>query len=441
MKKLFMILLFLLSGFCLTGNLHAQVTIGSNASPGLGALLDLKQDGATTKGLGLPRVVITKLKPATPAELSASIGAKGNWILADHAGLVVYNTKATSCSTDIIYEGLYVFDGKEWQSVQKGAASTSSDVSFYSDTRSQSLGTQSYAYREIYYIDGSTKESAGIWMLENMRYIPDGTDPNFTGFIEDAGEDSGSKCWCYPWKGAGSNLAYNSAEAKANWDSRAGILYSWGGANNGREVENVDEGENESNDGPLTDVQGICPSGWHVPSDKEWNRLERVMYNAPTAFSRYTASDLPFQAVYNSTGTVQGWQVEWNGSGQYYLYDKNEPPTTLGGYGYRGVTAGDKGHALAMLSECILPSDQNAVTGGKSLPASQGGFDIYLAGYAKEGSVSSYGSSARFWTASSYSTGHAWSRKLESSNPQIGRQSEGEYQSFYYSLRCKKDDN
>lgn len=43
-----------------TINLNSQITIGSSEKPADGALLDLKQEGITTKGLGLPKVQLKK---------------------------------------------------------------------------------------------------------------------------------------------------------------------------------------------------------------------------------------------------------------------------------------------------------------------------------------------------------------------------------------------
>lgn len=90
-------------------NIDAQVTIGSGLRPNEGALLDLKQEGITTKGLGLPRVLLKEENKLTigdniiPDESSA-------WEL--HVGLVVYNTnKCLGKGGD----GVYVWNGNLWQ--------------------------------------------------------------------------------------------------------------------------------------------------------------------------------------------------------------------------------------------------------------------------------------------------------------------------------------
>jgi uncharacterized protein (TIGR02145 family) len=73
-----------------------------------------------------------------------------------------------------------------------------------------------------------------IWMGENLNY-----DQNSYG-----------NDWCYD-------------NNSSNCDTY-GRLYDWYA---------VMQGENSSNSNP-SGVQGVCPNGWHVPSDEEWKELE-----------------------------------------------------------------------------------------------------------------------------------------------------------------------
>lgn len=389
-----------------TINLHGQVTIGSNNPPRSGALLDLTEGSITTKGLSMPRVELYNIKPTTPAELSASIGGTGNWILSDHIGLTVYNSKPNHCAVpDPIYEGMYVFNGTEWEYLEP-MMGNSSDVDYYEDTRTQVLGIQRYPYR--------TFGTAGTWMLENLRYIPDNTDPEFTGFSESAASSTTNKYWIYPWKGplnAGSSYAYNSAQAKADWEKDAGILYNWPAATNGRVTGNIQEGEGQPQEGPTTAVQGICPPNWHVPTDKEWNQLEEAIYNDKSTYSQYTAADASDPVT---------WDITWN--------------TTAG---RRGSTT--NGHGLAMLSECSLNPTKYPTTGGKSFPTAQGGFAIKLAGagHDSNGTILNYGQYAHFWTISALSNIRALNREIGLKDHQMYRNSYS--RSYRFSVRCKKD--
>ncbi len=56
----------------------------------------------------------------------------------------------------------------------------------------------------------------------------------------------------------------NYAQHDEGNSGRYGRLYDWAA---------VMQGENSSNNNP-SGVQGVCPDGWHVPSDEEWKELE-----------------------------------------------------------------------------------------------------------------------------------------------------------------------
>ncbi|NDV80025.1 hypothetical protein [Dysgonomonas sp. 511] len=96
--------IWLLAGMLLPVALLGQVSIGSEQEPSPGALLQLKDDnthqgGETARGaLALPRVEITDFRPS---DMTGSItGASGTWDRKIHAGMMVYNTKATKPNAD-----------------------------------------------------------------------------------------------------------------------------------------------------------------------------------------------------------------------------------------------------------------------------------------------------------------------------------------------------
>lgn len=78
-----------------------------------------------------------------------------------------------------------------------------------------------------------------VWMTENLNFLPAGKD--------------GSGAYCY-----GSN-----ATIKATNCNSYGRLYDWNTAMNGEASSIINP----------SGVQGICPEGWHIPSDIEWTAL------------------------------------------------------------------------------------------------------------------------------------------------------------------------
>src|SRR5690554_4910948 len=92
-----------------------------------------------------------------------------------------------------------------------------------------------------------------VWMAENLAYLPS------VNMVADGSEDAaGSYYYVYGYDGT------NVADAKAT-DNYAtyGVLYNWTAAM---------DGEASSTTNP-SGIQGVCPAGWHVPSDAEWTEL------------------------------------------------------------------------------------------------------------------------------------------------------------------------
>jgi len=89
------------------------------------------------------------------------------------------------------------------------------------------------------------------WMAENLKYLPNVVDPGI-------GSDSIPFYYVYGYNGA------NVTDAKATLNFKTyGVLYNWPAAMNGEaSSSNIPSG-----------VKGVCPNGWHMPSDEEWNLL------------------------------------------------------------------------------------------------------------------------------------------------------------------------
>lgn len=414
MRLLRSLTLFLAS--LLSTGIHAQATIGSGIPPISGALLDLKEeqtnDGSANskRGLVFPKVELHNLNPDSPSELAASIGSTGSWVLSEHTALAVYNVKEDLCATDPIYQGLYVFDGGKWQYLGTASGSGSTNVYHYNDTRTQLLGSQIYPYR--------TFGTAGDWMLENIRYVPNDGGATMTESLGDASYTT--KYYAYP------NTA-TIGTVPTSWRSSQGLLYTYSAATLGvQDGVNTDQGQGSA---VTPAIQGVCPPGWHIPSDEEWNQLKAEIYNHADNYSSYIAADLPFTATYDALGTLSGWQADWESG-----HTDNTPPTVIGGVSNRGSTTSD-GHSLAIQSICNVPGviwD----TDGKSLPTAQGGFNVLLTGYAEDGWMYSFSSSSDFWSASGNGSNNAWYRFVGRRNPQVGRFNSYRYSMF--SVRCKK---
>ncbi|WP_163357361.1 FISUMP domain-containing protein [Dysgonomonas sp. 25] len=258
-------------------------------------------------------------------------------------------------------------------------------------------------YKEFYSADFG---GAGRWMVTNL------TATNYDGITHSAGRtltgpsrgifgSSSGAYWCYP-----SATTYDtSTEHDAN--QFLGYLYTWDAATAGKGgstglVLNIEEeGTNH------TKVQGICPSGWHLPSDREWTILENEIIRNTTKYANITTdidnsglSDIPYNA---------------------------------------GSLSRDTPHGAAMKDPCENFSNHN---NGTSKAFSQGGFSFLFAGqyYPTTTTNGDFGRSGYFWTSSvqmaTYQT-VAWARQVTGYSVRVTKN--GPYANASSSVRCKKD--
>ena len=95
------------------------------------------------------------------------------------------------------------------------------------------------------------------WMRDNLRYLPavfPGDNPN----------QNHPRYYVYGYMGTDTAIAKQQNLFGVNIYDTYGVLYNWPA---------VMQGSNSSNTNP-SGVQGICPPGWHVPSEYEWMQLE-----------------------------------------------------------------------------------------------------------------------------------------------------------------------
>jgi len=199
------------------------------------------------------------------------------------------------------------------------------------------------------------------WMADNLKvtHYPDGSQIKL---VEDQvtwfnfGLDNQAYCW---YENMPSNGIY-------------GALYTWPA---------VMYGSEGSNTNPSL-VQGVCPDGWHLPSDSEWKQLELFL-----GISREGVDEM------NWRGTIEGGKMKHEGTSFW-----NSPNT--------GAT-------------------------------NESGFNALPVGWRHgDGFFRNFGISARFWSCSK--TGdYAWIRGLDYNSSSVYRNFAGLYEG--HSVRCIKN--
>lgn len=195
-----------------------------------------------------------------------------------------------------------------------------------------------------------------------------------------------------------------------------GLLYNWYAAINvGTGVGQTPDPGNVNQVGSSNEdvnIQGICPKGWHLPSDQEWTDLENGIIRKTSIFS--DTLDL------GETRAVGYDDMDW---------------------------LGVDGLGLAMKSKLALSS--KPATRGASNTNTSGGFDAYLVGHYNSDintvppQPTYKDNNTYFWTASSFGATDAFRRSLyteytaQSNHNGIHRAWSTRVDLF--SLRCKKN--
>ena len=100
-----------------------------------------------------------------------------------------------------------------------------------------------------------------LWMAENLAYLPK---------VSPASDGSDKTQFCYVYGYNGKDIT--EAKATVNYQ-KYGVLYNWAAAMNGSVSSNLNP----------SGVKGICPEGWHLPSDDECTELENTVGGSSVA--------------------------------------------------------------------------------------------------------------------------------------------------------------
>jgi uncharacterized protein (TIGR02145 family) len=224
--------------------------------------------------------------------------------------------------------------------------------------------------------DGNTYNTVQIgnqcWMKENLKttHYSDGTAiPHVTGDSEWDDLTETEKAWCY----------YDNSSVNGN---TYGALYTWAAAMNGA------AGSNSNPSG----VQGVCPDGWHLPSDDEWVELEDYLI--------------------------------------------------ANGYNWDGSTSGNKiGKSMASTSDWNSSLEEGDV-GNDQLSNNSTGFTALPGGYRRGHNDAGFyanGLYGKWWSSRGESSASAYYRYLSYKYSSLVRSSHSNKESGF-SVRCVRDD-
>ena len=210
----------------------------------------------------------------------------------------------------------------------------------------------------------------------------------------------GTQCWMKDNLNIGTTInsitnQTNNAtiEKYCNYDDNAncttyGGLYQWA-----ETVQYLNGATNSSSWSPVPtgNVQGICPNGWHIPSQDEWTTLERTICTSGTC-----VTDFPYDI------------------------------TTIG---YRGT---DEGGKLKETGTTHWVSPNTGATNTSGFTGLPGGHRDFPGIYESNPFVNGW-----YWSSTEFNSTNAWDRLLNNNESTVSRN--GNEKQFGFSVRCVKD--
>jgi len=163
-----------------------------------------------------------------------------------------------------------------------------------------------------------------IWMAENLAYLPSVVGPG-----------TGSQITPYYYVYGYDGTVVADAKATTNY-ATYGVLYNWTAA----------MASSASSSANPSGVQGVCPTGWHLPSDAEWTELKDYLggqsiaggklketgtthWNSPntgatneTGFTALPGGNRLSNGTFNNIGNYGNWwsATEFNTDYAWYRY-------------------------------------------------------------------------------------------------------------------------
>lgn len=253
-----------------------------------------------TRSTGLPVVETKDVSAITTISASCGGNITDNGGAAITARGVCWNTTGTPTVFDTHTE-----DGSEISSFTSELVGLAIETKYYIRAYATNENGTVYGSVTIFSTKGTVTDYDGntyntvkigdqVWMAENLKttHYADGTD---IPHVEDGSAWDNltaiDKAYCY----------YDSSISNGDV---YGALYTWAAAMKGAVSSNINP----------SGVQGVCPSGWHMPSDDEWEELAEYISNDR---GTYTKLGVDWNNVGIHLKATSGWNDGGNGTDDY----------------------------------------------------------------------------------------------------------------------------
>lgn len=356
----------------------------------------------------------------------------------EHIGLLVYNVfNGTGTCAGQSYsmegvpvEGVHIWGGEAWEHIPADKVNIEKDVRTHIDHGMNTIDGIRVGSFTMSYNDGTDSEEdtyyyadygiAGIWMTQNLRtqFTPQGIKMIIQNSQTVTGKDNdGNRQYrvIYPASlGNSTNPALYEENRKNG--KELGLLYDWYTATDHHNCSTIDQrqvgtlndtdptaGDPEvENKEPEGYIRGICPEGWHIPSDREWSKLEKFLTENASLYTQEPVTANGTWPNGQELNTLSTWRGTINGT--------------------------------VMKSTSVVENPPRPITNANPKAANNGGFDAFMVGSSTS---RPYSYQTYFWTSSTFDASYVWYRSLSYNDSTVFRWNTRK--NFFSSVRCKKN--
>lgn len=282
-------------------------------------LANVNDGGGSGSGGGTGNVVLPTVTTNTPSSVTSTTAVCGGNVTADGGATVTARGVCWSTSQNPTISNSHTTNGSGTGSFTSNMTGLSPNTTYYvkayaTNSQGTSYGAQrtfttsSNCPSTVTDYDGNTYSTVQIgsqcWMKQNLRTTH---YANGTSIALGIGTSSTTTAYRYYPNNSSSNV------------STYGYLYNW---------KAVMRNSSSSSANP-SGVQGICPNGWHVPSDAEWTQLTNYVGNQ-TQYQCGSSSTKIAKALASTTG--------WSSSSTTCAVGNN--PSSNNSTGFSALPAG-----------------------------------------------------------------------------------------------------
>ena len=334
---------------------ESSSSVTPDSVPGAQSSISMKSSSSSSSVIASDAKQSKDSKSSSSKAMSSSSSAKSSSAaLSSSKDVEPVETSSSSSSVDSSSSSVKSSSSSFAKSSSSLAKFSSSSVAYLEPCRTDSVDICEYGTLTDER-DGQTYKTVKIgeqvWMAENLNYAYTGVPFIYGGVTTDSitwclGDDESScksrsdstRWWCFHddefclFTSDSSSWCYNDDPANC---AKYGRLYTWAAAIDSVKLVNDAKDPQDCGDGKIctlpAKVQGICPTGWHLPNETEW----KTLFTAVGSIVAGSYSDAHYHsAAGKMLKSTSGWKD--------YELEGRKNGNGMDAFGFSALPAGDR---------------------------------------------------------------------------------------------------